>query len=90
MLYRVFSWQHTLLHSEIPPGTPITSWLHETPDTMTQIVWSASSATKTYSFGVTSRRTPWYTALMDPYQPGRYYRSVIGALGFTAKTWRTG
>jgi hypothetical protein len=64
--------------------------LFKTDRTMTQIFWSASSATKTYSFGFTSRRTPWYTALMDPYQPGRYYRSVIGALGFTAKTWRSG
>jgi hypothetical protein len=64
--------------------------LFKTDRTMTQIFWSASSATRSYSFGFTSARTPWYTALMDPYAPGRYYRSVVGALSFTAKTWRIG
>ena len=62
--------------------------LFKTNDTMTQIFWSASSATKTYSFGFTSVRTPSYKALMDPYAPSRYYRSVIGSLGMTAATWR--
>ena len=62
--------------------------LFKTNNTMTQIFWSASSATKTYSFGFTSVRTPSYKALMDPYAPSRYYRSVIGSLGMTAATWR--
>ena len=62
--------------------------LFKTNSTMTQIFWSAGSATKTYSFGFTSVRTPSYKALMDPYAPSRYYRSVIGSLGMTAATWR--
>jgi hypothetical protein len=57
--------------------------------TMTQIFWSASNVTKAYSFGFTSVRTPSYKALMDPYAPSRYYRSVIGSLGMTAATWRS-
>jgi hypothetical protein len=63
--------------------------LFTTNMTMTQIFWSASSATHTYSFGFTSVRTPSYKALMDPYAPSRYYRSVIGSLGMTAATWRS-
>jgi hypothetical protein len=62
--------------------------LFKTSRTMTQIFWSASNATKTYSFGFTSVRTPAYKALMDPSAPSRYYRSVIGSLGMTAVTWR--
>jgi hypothetical protein len=62
--------------------------LFKTNRTIPQIFWSASSATKSYSFGFTSTRTPGYHALMDPYQPGRYYRSVIGWLGMTAADWR--
>jgi hypothetical protein len=62
--------------------------LFKTSRTMTQIFWSASNATKTYSFGFTSVRTPSYKALMDPSAPSRYYRSVIGSLGMTAVTWR--
>jgi hypothetical protein len=56
--------------------------------TISDIFWSASNATKTYSFGFTSVRTPSYKALMDPSAPSRYYRSVIGSLGMTAATWR--
>jgi hypothetical protein len=62
--------------------------LFKTSRTMTQIFWSASNATHTYSFGFTSVRTPSYKALMDPSAPSRYYRSVIGSLGMTAVTWR--
>ncbi len=62
--------------------------LFRTSRTMTQIFWSAASATRTWSFGFSSIRTPGYKALMDPYAPSRYYRSVIGSLGMTAATWR--
>jgi hypothetical protein len=64
--------------------------LFKTNRTMVQIFWSASSATRSYSFMFSSKRTPTYNALMDPYRPGRYYRSVVGSLNFTAATWRTG
>jgi hypothetical protein len=66
----------------------VLSGLFTSSKTMTQIFWSAGSATKTYSFGFTSVRTPGYRALMDPSAPSRYYRSVIGSLGMTAATWR--
>jgi hypothetical protein len=66
----------------------VLSGLFTSSKTMTQIFWSASNATKTYSFGFTSTRTPGYKALMDPSAPSRYYRSVIGSLGMTAATWR--
>jgi hypothetical protein len=66
----------------------VLSGLFKTNLTMTQIFWSASNATKTYSFGFNSVRTPSYKALMDPSAPSRYYRSVIGSLGMTAATWR--
>jgi hypothetical protein len=62
--------------------------LFNSSGTISDIFWSASNVTKTYSFGFTSVRTPSYKALMDPSAPGRYYRSVIGSLGMTAATWR--
>jgi hypothetical protein len=63
--------------------------LFTTNATITQIFWSASNATKTYSFGFTSIRNAPNRALMDPSAPSRYYRSVIGSLGMTAATWRS-
>jgi len=57
--------------------------------TMRQIFWSSPSATKSYSFGFDSSRTPGMKALMDPAKPGKYYRSVIGDLEMTAATWRS-
>jgi hypothetical protein len=62
--------------------------LFMTNRTISQIFWSAPSATKTYSFSFTSIRNASYKALMDPSAPSRYYRSVIGNLGMTAATWR--
>jgi hypothetical protein len=62
--------------------------LFRTNRTMTQIFWSASNATKSYRFSFSSSRYPGAKALMDPYRPGKYYRSLIGALGLTAYEWR--
>ena len=43
-----------------------------------------------YRFAFTSVRTSGASALMDPYAPSRYYRSVIGFLGTTIGDWRAG
>lgn len=58
--------------------------------TMTQLFWSDSKATRTYRFGFAGIRTGGTSALMDPYAPNRYYRSVIGFLGTTVGAWRSG
>jgi uncharacterized membrane protein len=62
--------------------------LLSTDQTMSQIFWSAGNAKRTYAFTFTSSRTPRMRAIMDPYAPSRYYRSVIGNLSLTARQWR--
>ena len=73
-------------------GTGSTSYilygLFRTNRSMRQIFWSASNATGDYAYSFSSSRTSGARALMDPYRPGRYYRSVIGNLTMTAGTWR--
>jgi hypothetical protein len=58
--------------------------------TLGKLFWQDPNKTGDYRFGFTSRRTNGATALMDPYKPSRYYRSVIGMLGTTISDWRTG
>jgi hypothetical protein len=58
--------------------------------TMAQLFWTDSNRTVTYKFSFASVRTPGTSALMDPYAPSRYYRSVIGRLGTTMGAWRSG
>jgi len=41
-----------------------------------------------YDFQFQSRRTPIFKAWMDPKAPTKYYRSVVGDLGLTAKAVR--
>ncbi|MDP8904959.1 MAG: hypothetical protein M3N29_06555 [Chloroflexota bacterium] len=62
--------------------------LYKTNRTMKEIFWSDPSRTRSYSFSFASERTPGTTAILDPYKPSRYYRSVIGWLGFRASEWR--
>jgi len=64
--------------------------LFRTSRTMTQTFWSDPARSGRYDFSFASRRTPGKVALMDPYAPSRYYRSVIGDLGMTAASWRAG
>jgi hypothetical protein len=64
--------------------------LFKTNKTMADIFWSAPNVTRTYSFGFPSVRSIGASALLDPYAPSRYYRSVIGTLSMTAATWRAG
>ena len=57
---------------------------------MGDLFWSSPSATHQWSFTFASKKTAGATALMDPYAPNRYYRSVIGDLSTTAADWRAG
>jgi hypothetical protein len=72
----------------IASASYVLNGLFTTNWTISQIFWSAPNTTRTYAFSFTSSRNPSYKALMDPYAPSRYYRSVIGNLGMTAATWR--
>jgi hypothetical protein len=53
-----------------------------------EIFWAAGNAKRTWAFEFGSTRTPGMRAIMDPYAPSRYYRSVIGNLSITAAQWR--
>jgi hypothetical protein len=56
--------------------------------TLSTLFWTDPAKTGSYKFGFNSSRTPGAVALMDPYQPSRYYRSVIGTLSITVGQWR--
>jgi hypothetical protein len=56
--------------------------------TMSSIFWSSTAATRSYQVSFNSTRTSGMKAIMDPYAPSRYYRSVIGDLSTTASDWR--
>jgi hypothetical protein len=58
--------------------------------TMGQLFWTDPSRTVKYRISFASTRTPGTSALMDPYAPSRYYRSVIGHLSQTIGAWRSG
>jgi hypothetical protein len=64
--------------------------LFKTSRTMKQIFWSDPARVGAFDFTFSSVRTPGKTAILDPKSGSRYYRSVIGTLGMTATTWRTG
>jgi hypothetical protein len=58
--------------------------------TLGALFWTDANRTGTYKFSFTGIRTNGTKALMDPYAPGRYYRSVIGYLDTTVGDWRAG
>jgi hypothetical protein len=63
--------------------------LFKTNWTMQRIFWSDPTATGNYTMRFGGRRSPsWAHAIMDPYRPGHYYRSIIGYLGMRASAWR--
>jgi hypothetical protein len=64
--------------------------LFTTNRTMDSILMSHSSASGARDFRFSSSRTYWAKAHMDPPQAGKYWRSVIGALGLSASQWRAG
>jgi len=51
--------------------------------TAEQVFWSSPDATRTYRIRFESVRTPGARAVMDPYRPSRYYRSLIGTTSIT-------
>jgi hypothetical protein len=57
--------------------------------TLGQIFWSAPDASGRHTVRYDPKRSPWWAkAVMDPYRPGRYYRSAVGRLWVTASAWR--
>jgi len=58
--------------------------------TLSRVFWTDPAKTGDRKFGFTSTRTKGASAIMDPYAPGRYYRSVIGFLDSTVGEWRGG
>ncbi len=62
--------------------------LFRTNRTIKQTFWADPARSGAYDFSFSSVRTPGKVAIMDPYRPSRYYRSVIGDLAMTAATWR--
>jgi hypothetical protein len=66
----------------------VLSGLFGSSRTMKDIFWTDPTATRSYAFSFSSVRTPGKRAIMDPYRPGKYYRSVIGDLAMTAADWR--
>ena len=57
---------------------------------MSSLFWTDSKETYTYRFSFNSSKIDGVKARMDPYAPGRYYRSVIGKLSTTIGDWRAG
>jgi hypothetical protein len=62
--------------------------LFKTTRTFGSIFQSSPNWSGAYTMSFGSVRTPGYRAWMDPKTPGRYYRSVIGNLGISARTFR--
>ncbi len=58
--------------------------------TFSELFWTDPSRTRDYDFQFASVRTPGASAIMDPYAPHRYFRSVIGFLDTTISDWRSG
>ncbi len=58
--------------------------------TFGKLFWRDPARSGDRDFTFTSVRTSGASAVMDPYAPGRYYRSVIGFLGTTIGAWRSG
>jgi hypothetical protein len=56
--------------------------------TIEQIFWTAPNSTERYAREFDSRLTKGMDAILDPYAPSRYYRSVIGDLDLRASDWR--
>ena len=55
---------------------------------MSKLFWTDPNRDGAYDFTFTSSRTSGATAILDPFAPGRYYRSVVGFLGTTIGDWR--
>lgn len=58
--------------------------------TMSSLFWTDPNRTVSYKFTFHSTKIDGVFARMDPYAPGRYYRSAIGFLYTTIGDWRAG
>ena len=72
----------------ITSASYVLTGLFKTNKSIEQIFWSSPNSTKTWKKTFDSRKTPGMDAVLDPYAPSRYYRSVIGNLKLTAGDWR--
>jgi hypothetical protein len=72
----------------ITSASYVLTGLFQTNRSIGSIFQSSPNWKGAYDFAFPSVRTPGATAWSDPYQPSRYYRSVIGNLGLTASTFR--
>jgi hypothetical protein len=70
--------------------SPYIRSLFTTNRSMDTIFMTSPSASSARDFWITSTRTYWARAHMDPPQAGKYWRSVIGNLSLTAAQWRAG
>ena len=61
--------------------------LFRTDRTMREIFWASPHATHRYAITFSSHHISGASAIMDPYRPNRYYRSVVGRLTVTAADW---
>lgn len=69
---------------------PILRELLTTHNTMSQIFQHDPAFNGRADFKFSSKRTPGYTAWLDPYAAGRYYHSYVGSLVLRASTVRNG
>jgi hypothetical protein len=64
--------------------------LFTTNNSMNTILMTHPSASSARDFYITSSRTYWAKAHLDPPQSGKYWRAAIGNLSLTAAQWRAG
>ncbi len=69
-------------------ASPLISSLFTSDQALLDIFWSSPDRTWDYRASFTSVRTPGTTVVLDPREPGRYLRSVVGDLSMTAVHWR--
>lgn len=62
--------------------------LYKTNRTMKEIFWADPSRTNKYTLTFSSSRTSGMKGILDPYRSSKFYRSVVGELGFKASAWR--
>jgi hypothetical protein len=55
--------------------------------TMSEIFWSAPSATRKHRINFNAKRSTGHV-VMDPRKPSAFYRSIVGKLDFKASDWR--
>ncbi len=67
---------------------PLVRGLFRASRKMRAIFWDSPWTSFRFDSRFSSRRTPGAAGILAPYTPGRYYQSVVGRLGWTAREWR--